>query len=59
MDCPIESGNDRYDMCKVMIDIYWIIKRPLKKRCRIISAGGLGVPPDFKKNPPILGDIGG
>ena len=24
---------------------------PLKKRCRILPAGGLGVPPSFKKIP--------
>jgi len=36
----------------------FIIKRPLKKRCRILPAGGLGVSPSLK-SPPILGDIGG
>jgi hypothetical protein len=29
--------------------------RPLKKRCRILPAGGLGVPPSFKKSPKIGG----
>ena len=28
---------------------------PLRKRCRMLSAGGLGVSPSFE-NPPILGD---
>jgi hypothetical protein len=27
------------------------IMRPLKKRCRILPAGGLGVSPSFKKVP--------
>ena len=31
---------------------------PLKKRCRILPAGGLGVSPRFK-SPPRLGDLGG
>jgi len=35
-----------------------LLKRPLKKKCRILPAGGLGVSPSFK-NPPRLGDIGG
>ena len=30
-------------------------KRPLKKRCRIHPAGGLGVSPSFKKSPKIGG----
>ena len=30
----------------------------LKKRCRILSAGGLGVSPSFKKSPKI-GGLGG
>jgi len=30
-------------------------KRPLKKRCRILPAGGLGVSPSFKKSPKIGG----
>jgi hypothetical protein len=29
--------------------------RPLKKRCRILPAGGLGVSPNFKKSPKIGG----
>jgi hypothetical protein len=29
--------------------------RPLKKRCRILTAGGLGVSPSFKKSPKIGG----
>jgi hypothetical protein len=29
--------------------------RPLKKRCRILPAGGLGVSPSFKKSPKIGG----
>jgi len=33
-------------------------KRLLRKRCRILPAGGLGVSPSFK-SPPRLGDIGG
>jgi hypothetical protein len=36
-------------------DIY---KRPLKKRLRILPAGGLGVSPSFKKSPK-LGGFGG
>ena len=35
-----------------------MFQRPLKKRCRILPAGGLGVTPSFK-SPPRLGDIGG
>jgi hypothetical protein len=35
-----------------------IIERPMKKRCRILPAGGLGVSPCFG-SPPRLGDIGG
>ncbi|MGB2852868.1 MAG: four helix bundle protein [Dehalococcoidia bacterium] len=31
---------------------------PLKKRCRMLPAGGLGVSPRFK-SPPRLGDLGG
>ena len=34
------------------------MKRPMKKRCRILFAGGLGVSPSFR-NPPRLGDLGG
>ena len=34
-----------------------ITKSPLKKRCRILPAGGLGVSPSFK-SPPRLGDVG-
>jgi hypothetical protein len=30
-------------------------KGPLKKRCRLLPAGGLGVPPKIK-SPPRLGD---
>jgi hypothetical protein len=33
-------------------------ERPLKKRFRILAAGGVGVSPSFR-SPPILGDIGG
>ena len=29
--------------------------RPLKKRCRILPAGGLGVSPNLKKSPKIGG----
>jgi hypothetical protein len=29
--------------------------RPLKKRCRILPAGGLGVSPSYKKSPKIGG----
>jgi len=36
----------------------FFIERLLKKRCRILPAGGLGVSPSFR-NPPRLGDIGG
>ena len=32
-----------------------LFKRPLKKRCRILPAGGLGVSPSFKKSPKIGG----
>jgi hypothetical protein len=32
-----------------------IIMRPLKKRCRILPARGLGVSPRFKKSPKIGG----
>ena len=32
--------------------------RPLRKRCRILPAGGLGVPPGFNKSPKI-GGLGG
>jgi len=34
------------------------IIRTLKKRCRILPAGGLGVTPRINKNPPRLGDKG-
>ncbi len=34
------------------------IMRPLKKRCRKLPAGGLGVSPNFKKSPKI-GGLGG
>ena len=34
------------------------IERPLKKRFRILPAGGLGVSPNFKKSPNI-GGLGG
>jgi hypothetical protein len=34
------------------------LKRPLKKRCRVIPAGGLGVSPSFKSLPR-LGDTWG
>jgi len=34
------------------------IERPLKKRCRILPTGGLGVSPSFKKSPKI-GGLGG
>jgi hypothetical protein len=40
---------------KMKVNIY--IYRPLKKRCRILHAGGLGVPLRFIKSPR-LGDIG-
>jgi hypothetical protein len=33
----------------------FIIKRPLKNRCRILPAGGLGVSPSFKKSPNLGG----
>ena len=32
--------------------------RPLKKRCRILPAGGLGVSHPAIKSPPILGNYG-
>ena len=32
-----------------------LLKRPLKKKCRILPAGGLGVSPSFKKSPKIGG----
>ena len=32
-----------------------IMRRPMKKRCRILPAGGLGVSPSFKKAPKIGG----
>ena len=35
----------------ICIDTETQLKRPLKKRCRIIPAGGLGVPPSFKSPP--------
>jgi len=35
-----------------------IIKRPLKKKCRILPAGGLGVSPRYNKSPKI-GGLGG
>jgi hypothetical protein len=34
------------------------LRRLLKKKCRILPAGGLGVSPSYK-TPPRLGDIGG
>jgi hypothetical protein len=37
---------------------YLNIRMLLKKRCRILPAGGLGASPSFKY-PPRLGDIGG
>jgi len=37
---------------------YAIISRPLKKRCRILHAGGLGVSPSSNKSPKI-GGLGG
>ena len=33
--------------------------RPLKKRCRILPAGGLGVSPSFKKKSPKTGGYRG
>jgi len=30
-------------------------KRPTRKRCRVLPAGGLGVSPNFKKSPKIGG----
>ena len=35
-----------------------VIVRPLKKRCRIVPAGGLGVSPSFI-NSPKIGGLGG
>ena len=29
----------------------YLLMRPLKKRCRILPAGDLGVSPSFKKSP--------
>jgi len=42
------------------IDIYRLlyIMRLLKKRCRILPAGGLGVSPSFKKVPQDWGILG-
>ena len=34
------------------------LDRPLKKRCRILPTGGLGVSPSFNKSPKI-GGLGG
>ena len=41
--------------------VKWLLQKylkPLKKRCRILPAGGLGVSPSFKKSPKI-GGLGG
>ena len=35
-----------------------ISMRPLKKRCRVLAAGSLGISPSFKK-PPRIGGLGG
>jgi len=32
-----------------------MFRRPLKMRCRILPAGGMGVPPSLKKSPKIGG----
>ena len=45
-------------MCKVMIDMLdnkETVEKEVKKRCRILPAGGLGVSPSFKKTPKIGG----
>jgi hypothetical protein len=60
VDCPIESGNDRYDRSQAIFALDpWIkalSKETAEKEVQDTSCRGSGgVPPDFKKSPKIGG----
>ena len=46
MNCPIESGNDWYDMCKVMIDMV-DNKETVEKEVQDTSCRGSGGDPQL------------
>ena len=50
VDCPIELGNDRYDVCKVIIDMVEN-KETDEKEVQDTSCRGSGGDPQIKKVP--------
>ena len=63
LDCPIESGKDRYDRSQAIFaldpQIKDLLKETAEKEVQDTFCRGSGGVPQLIINPPRLGDIGG